>query len=77
MISDYNFLEKAELFAKLSGAAYKDDNSEEFFNLGLKNYMFLSNEGAKGHIACSKDDLMLAIEACIQIGRENYNINLD
>jgi len=25
---------------------------------------------------CSKSDLMLAIEACIQIGRENYNINL-
>jgi hypothetical protein len=25
---------------------------------------------------CSKGDLMLAIEACIQIGRENYNINL-
>jgi hypothetical protein len=25
---------------------------------------------------CSKSDIMLAIEACIQIGRENYNINL-
>jgi hypothetical protein len=25
---------------------------------------------------CSKDQLMLAIEACIQIGRENYNLNL-
>jgi hypothetical protein len=25
---------------------------------------------------CSKSDLMLAIEACIQIGRENYNISL-
>ncbi len=25
---------------------------------------------------CSKSDLMLAIEACIEIGRENYNINL-
>jgi hypothetical protein len=24
----------------------------------------------------SKDDLMLAIEACIQIGRDTYNINL-
>ena len=25
---------------------------------------------------CSKSDLMLAIEACVQIGRENYNISL-
>ncbi len=25
---------------------------------------------------CSKSDLMLAIEACIQIGREQFNLNL-
>lgn len=25
---------------------------------------------------CSKDELMLAIEACIEIGREQFNINL-
>jgi hypothetical protein len=25
---------------------------------------------------CSKDDLMLAIESCIQIGREQFNLNL-
>jgi hypothetical protein len=25
---------------------------------------------------CSKDELMLAIEACIQIGREQFNLNL-
>lgn len=30
----------------------------------------------KSFAECSKDQLMLAIEACIQIGRENYNINL-
>ena len=30
----------------------------------------------KSFADCSKDELMLAIEACIQIGRENYNINL-
>lgn len=30
----------------------------------------------KSFAECSKDELMLAIEACIQIGRENYNISL-
>ena len=30
----------------------------------------------KSFADCSKDELMLAIEACIQIGRENYNLNL-
>jgi hypothetical protein len=30
----------------------------------------------KSFANCSKDELMLAIEACIQIGRENYNVNL-
>jgi hypothetical protein len=30
----------------------------------------------KSFADCSKDELMLAIEACIQIGRENYNVNL-
>jgi len=30
----------------------------------------------KSFAECSKEDIMLAIEACIQIGRENYNINL-
>lgn len=30
----------------------------------------------KSFADCSKDELMLAIEACIQIGKENYNINL-
>jgi hypothetical protein len=31
---------------------------------------------SKSFADCSKDELMLAIEACIQIGRENYNVNL-
>jgi len=30
----------------------------------------------KSFADCSKDDLMLAIEACIQIGREQFNLNL-
>jgi hypothetical protein len=30
----------------------------------------------KSFANCSKDELMLAIEACIQIGKEQFNINL-
>ena len=30
----------------------------------------------KSFADCSKDDLMLAIEACIQIGKEQFNLNL-
>jgi hypothetical protein len=30
----------------------------------------------KSFAEASKDNLMLAIEACIQIGRDTYNINL-
>jgi hypothetical protein len=30
----------------------------------------------KSFAECSKDEIALAIEACIQIGQDNYNINL-
>lgn len=30
----------------------------------------------KSFADCSKDELMLSIEACIQIGREQFNLNL-
>jgi hypothetical protein len=30
----------------------------------------------KSFAECSKDELMLSIEACIQIGKEQFNINL-
>jgi hypothetical protein len=35
-----------------------------------------SGLGGKSFADCGKDDLMLAIEACIQIGREQFNLNL-
>jgi hypothetical protein len=30
----------------------------------------------KSFADCSRDDLMLAIESCVQIGREQFNLNL-
>ena len=53
--------------AKESGYTF-----EEMKNV-IKEYTGLEN---KSFAECSKDELMLAIEACIQIGRDNYNINL-
>jgi hypothetical protein len=35
-----------------------------------------SGLGGKSFADCSKDELMLAIEACIQIGREQFNLSL-
>jgi hypothetical protein len=36
-----------------------------------------SGLSGKSFADCSKDEIMLAIEACIQIGREQFNINLN
>lgn len=53
--------------AKESG--YSFDDMKDI----VKEYAGLTG---KSFAECSKSDLMLAIEACIEIGRENYNINL-
>lgn len=58
--SGYTFDEMKCLVKDHAGLAYKD---------GLMiNYKSFGD--------CSKDELMLAIEACIQIGREQFNLNL-
>lgn len=59
MIQDLKFLERAYLFATLAGAAYKDDCSDDFKEINLKNYVFFDNEGAQGHAACNGDDLII------------------
>lgn len=58
--SGYTFDEMKKIIKKQSGLCY-DNNGEEY---------------CKSFAECSKDELALAIEACIQIGEENYNINL-
>ena len=58
--SGYTFDEMKCLVKDHAGLAYKD---------GLMiNYKSFGD--------CSKDELMLAIEACIQIGRDQFNLNL-
>lgn len=58
--SGYTFDEMKTLIKKQSGLCYDGGGAEL----------------CKSFTECSKDELALAIEACIAIGRDNYNINL-
>jgi hypothetical protein len=58
--SGYSFDEMKKLIKEKSGLCY--DGGDAIF--------------CKSFSDCSKDEIALAIEACIEIGRENYNINL-
>ena len=58
--SGYTFDEMKCVVKDQAGLVYKEGI--------MKNY--------KSFADCSKDELMLAIEACIQIGREQFNLSL-
>jgi hypothetical protein len=58
--SGYSFDEMKKLIKEKSGLCY--DGGDAIL--------------CKSFSDCSKDEIALAIEACIEIGRENYNINL-
>lgn len=58
--SGYTFDEMKTLIKQQSGLCYDGGGAEL----------------CKSFTECSKDELALAIEACIAIGRDNYNINL-
>jgi hypothetical protein len=53
--------------AKESGYTFKDMKEIVKENAGLAGKSFAN---------CSKTELMLAIECCIEIGRDQYNLNL-
>jgi len=58
--SGYTFDEMKTIIKQQAGLCYDADGAEY----------------CKSFSDCSKMELVLAIEACIQIGRENWNINL-
>lgn len=58
--SGYNFNEMKVIIKRQSGLCYNGEDAEY----------------CKSFADCSKDELALAIEACIAIGRENYNMEL-
>ena len=58
--SGYTFDEMKTIVKRQSGLCYDGGDAEY----------------CKSFAECSKDELVLAIEACIEIGRDNWNINL-
>jgi hypothetical protein len=58
--SGYTFDEMKTIIKQQAGLCYDADGAEY----------------CKSFADCSKMELVLAIEACVQIGRENWNINL-
>jgi hypothetical protein len=58
--SGYTFDEMKTIIKRQSGLCYDGGDAEY----------------CKSFAECSKDELALAIEACIAIGRDNWNINL-
>ncbi len=58
--SGYTFDEMKMIIKRQSGLCYDGGDAEY----------------CKSFADCSKDELVLAIESCIQLGRENWNLNL-
>ena len=58
--SGYTFDEMKMIIKRQSGLCYDGGDAEY----------------CKSFADCSKDELALAIEACIQLGRDNWNLNL-
>ena len=71
--ADHSKAQLAKVHACIRELAKESGYTFEEMKLVIKEQAGLAG---KSFGECSKSDLMLAIEACIQIGRENYNINL-
>jgi len=70
---DHSKAQLAKVHACIRELAKESGYTFEEMKLIVKEHAGLAG---KSFGDCSKSDLMLAIEACIQIGSENYNINL-
>ena len=70
---DHSKAQLAKVHACIRELAKESGYTFEEMKLVIKEQAGLAG---KSFGECSKSDLMLAIEACIEIGRENYNINL-
>jgi hypothetical protein len=70
---DHSKAQLAKVHACIRELAKESGYTFEEMKLVVKEHAGLAG---KSFGDCSKSDLMLAIEACIQIGSENYNINL-
>ncbi len=71
--TDHSKAQLAKVHACIRELAKESGYTFDEMKLAIKEHAGLAG---KSFGDCSKSDLMLAIESCIQIGRENYNINL-
>ena len=70
---DHSKAQLAKVHACIRELAKESGYTFEEMKLVVKEHAGLAG---KSFGDCSKSDLMLAIEACIQIGREQFNLNL-
>jgi len=71
--ADHSKAQLAKVHACIRELAKESGYTFDEMKLVIKQASGLEN---KSFADCSKDELMLAIQACIQIGKENYNFNL-
>ena len=71
--TDHSKAQLAKVHACIRELSKESGYSFDDMKLLIKN---ASGLDGKSFADCSKSELMLAIEACIQIGGENFNINL-
>lgn len=70
---DHSKAQLAKVHACIRELAKESGYTFEEMKLVVKEQAGLTG---KSFADCSKSDLMLAIETCLQIGRDNYNLNL-
>ena len=71
--ADHSKAQLAKVHACIREMAKESGYTFDEMKCVIKDATGLAN---KSFADCSKDELMLAIESCIQIGREQFNINL-
>jgi hypothetical protein len=79
--ADHSIAQLAKVHACIRELAKESGYSFDEMKVLIKEKSGLCYDGGdailcKSFSDCSKDEIALAIEACIEIGRENYNINL-
>ena len=71
---DHSKAQLAKVHACIRELAKESGYTFDEMKLVIKEHAGLAG---KSFGECSKSDLMLAIEACIQIGREQFNLSLE
>ena len=79
--ADHSIAQLAKVHACIRELAKESGYTFEEMKVLIKEKSGLCYDGGDATICksfadCDKSELMLAIEACIEVGRDNYNLNL-